>query len=72
MSYLIKACAQDKTEDLDLSIFNMITRINKSKRLTKNVSYKFECKLDSRKCNSNQKWNNDKYRCECTIKKKKE
>ena len=24
-----------------------------------------ECKLDCRKCNSDQKWNNDKRCCEC-------
>ena len=37
----------------------MITGINESKTC--------ECKwkFDSRKCNSNQKWNNDKSRCRC-------
>ena len=24
-----------------------------------------KCKFDGRKCNSNQKWNNDKFECEC-------
>ena len=33
----------------------MITEINESKTLTKYISCKRECKLDSRKCNSNQK-----------------
>ena len=35
------------------------------KRLTKHLSCECKCKFDGRKCNSNQKWNNDKYRCEC-------
>ena len=39
---------------------NMITRINESKILTKHLSCECECKFDGRKCNSNQKWNNDK------------
>ena len=39
--------------------------MNESKTLEKHISYKCECKFDSRKCNSNQKWNNDKYQCEC-------
>ena len=43
----------------------MITRKNESKNLTKDISCECKCKLDGRKCNSNQKWNNDKYRCEC-------
>ena len=36
-----------------------------SKKLTKHISCECKCKLDSRKCNSNQNWNNDKSRCEC-------
>ena len=43
----------------------MITGINKLKILTKHISCKCKCKFDGRKCNSNQKWNNNKYRCEC-------
>ena len=43
----------------------MITGINESQILTKHISWKCECKFDSRKCNSNQKWNNDKCRYEC-------
>ena len=43
----------------------MITGINKSKTLTKHVSYKIQCKFDGRKCNSDQKWNNEKCWCEC-------
>ena len=35
----------------------MITRKNESKNLTKDISCKCKCKLDGRKCNSNQKWN---------------
>ena len=48
----------------------MITGINESKTLTKHISRKCKCKLDGRKCNSNQKWNNDNCRCECKNKKK--
>ena len=42
----------------------MITRINESKILTKDISCKYKCKFDYRKCNSNQKWNSDKCWCE--------
>ena len=47
-------------QDLDLNVFNMITGINELKTLTKHVSCECECQFDGRKCNSNQKWNNDK------------
>ena len=60
-----RACIPEKTEDLNLSVFNMTIVINKSKILIKHISCKSECKSDGRKCNSNQKWNNDKCRCEC-------
>ena len=43
----------------------MITGINVSKPLTKHISCECKCKFDCRKYHSNQKWNNDKCRCEC-------
>ena len=60
-----KVCLPNKTEDLNLSMFNMITGINESKKLSKHISYECKCKVDGRKCNSNQKWNNDKCQCKC-------
>ena len=43
----------------------MITVINESITLTKHISCDCKCKIDGRKCNSNKKWNNGKYRCDC-------
>ena len=60
ITYLIKYVrVQNKTEDLNLSLFNMITGINESKTLTKHISCECKCKFDGRKCNSNQWWNVD-------------
>ena len=59
-------CVPKKTEDLNLSVFIMITGINGSKALTTHlISYKCKLKFDGRKCNSNQKWNSDKCQCDC-------
>ena len=55
----------NKTEDLYHSVFNMITWINESKTLTKHTSCKCKCRFDERKCNSDQRWNNNKCWCEC-------
>ena len=55
-----KVCIPNKTEDLNLRVFNMITGINESKTLTKHISCKCKRKFDGTKCNSNQRWNNDK------------
>ena len=60
-----KVCIPNKTEDLNLSVFNMITGINESKTLTNHISCKCKCKLERTKCNSNQWWHNNKGRCEC-------
>ena len=51
-----KVCVPNKTEDLNLSVFNMITGINESETLTKDISCKCKCKFDRRKCNSHQCW----------------
>ena len=40
-------------------------RINESKTIAKHTSCKCNCKFDGIKCNSNQKWNNNKCRREC-------
>ena len=58
-----KVCVPNKTEDLNM--INMIAGINESKILTRHVSCEFKCKFDGRKCNSYQKWNNDKCWCKC-------
>ena len=60
----------NKTEDLNLHVFNMIAGINELKTLTKHISFECEYNFDGRKCHSNQKWNNDKCRCESNNPKK--
>ena len=50
-----RICIPNKTDYVNLNVITMITRINKSKQLTKYVWYDSECEFDSRKCNSN--WN---------------
>ena len=60
-----KVCVPNRTEDLNLSMINMITAINELKILTKHMQCKYKCRFDGRKCNSDQWWNNDKCWCEC-------
>ena len=48
-------CVSNKTEYLNLSVFNMITWKNESKALAKCISCECKYKFDVRKCNSNQK-----------------
>ena len=53
----------NKAEVLSLNVFSIIKGINELKILIRHISCKCECKFYGRKCNSNQKWNNDKCRC---------
>ena len=55
-----RACVSNITEDLNLHVCDMVTRINESKTLTKHISCKYKFKFDGKKCNRNQKWNNNK------------
>ena len=41
-------CVLNEREDLNLYAFNIITRINESRTLTKDVSCKCECKFDNK------------------------
>ena len=44
-----KICIPNKTEDLNLSVFNVVTDINESKTLTKHLSCECKCRFDGKK-----------------------
>ena len=60
-----KVCVPNKTEDLNIHVFDMITGKNESKVLTNDISCESKYKFDGKKYNTNRKWNNNKCRCEC-------
>ena len=43
----IRICVLNKTEDVNLNVFNMITRINESNTLPKHISRNCRCEFDS-------------------------
>ena len=55
-----RICALNKIENVNLTTFNMIKETNESKTLGKHISRECRCELDRRKCNSRQKWDNNK------------
>ena len=59
-----RVCVLSEKKDLNFHVLNMIRGISISRIVTKHMSWKCECNFDSKKCNSNQKWNNNKCRCE--------
>ena len=60
-------CVTNKTKDLKIHVFQMITGKIESKVLRKDISSEFKYRFDGKKCNSNQMWNNDK--CQSKYKK---
>ena len=55
--------APSKVEDVKLKVFNMIKWTNASSTFRTHISCESRYEFDGRKCNSRQKWNNDKCRC---------
>ena len=54
-----KAGVRNKTEDLNLGMFNMITEINQLKTLTKHIPCECKYRFDERKCYSGRMINVD-------------
>ena len=61
----VKICVPNKTKSVNVKVFNMASKINETKILTKHISCDCKRKFDSATCNSNQKWNNETCRCKC-------
>ena len=53
-----KMCVPDVVKNLNVKVFNLMSRTNE----TKQIKWHETCKY---KCNNKQRWNGDKCRCEC-------
>ena len=62
-----ETCVSSETKDVTFKAFNIIATINDVKSLVKHISCDFKYKVDSTTCNSNQKWDNNKYQYECKM-----
>ena len=60
-----KVCFLSGTKDVNVKVFNMITKINQIKTLLQHSSYNFSCTFNSAASNSNENWDSDKCQCEC-------
>ena len=60
-----KICAPDTVKDLNVRVFNLMSRTNETRHIEWYKTCKCICRLDKIICNSKQRWNEDKCRCEC-------
>ena len=58
-----KICVPDDEKDLNVKVFNLISRTNETRHIKWNVTC--ICRLDAIVCNNKQRWNNNKCRYEC-------
>ena len=52
-------------KDLNVKVFNLLSKTNETRFLKWHETCKRICRLDGIICNSKQRWNEDKCRCEC-------
>ena len=60
-----KLCVSDVVKNLNLKLFNLMSRTNGTRHIEQHKTWKCKCRLDASVCNNEQRWNDDKYRCEC-------
>ena len=60
-----RICVPDTVKDLNVRVFNLMSRTNETKHIKWHETCKCICRLDKIICNSKQRWNEDKCRCEC-------
>ena len=57
-----KFCVSDVVKDLNVIVFNLMSRTNETRHIKWHENCKCICRLDGIICNSNQRWNEDKCR----------
>ena len=60
-----KLCVSGVVKNLNIKVFNLMSRTNETRHIKWHETCKCKCRLDVSVCNNNQRWNEDKCRCEC-------
>ena len=60
-----KICVPNIIKNLNVELFNLMSRTNETKFIEWHETCKCKFRLDAIVYNNNQRWNNDKCRCEC-------
>ena len=55
-----KMCVPDAVKDLNVKVFNLMSRSNETRHIKWHETCKCECRLDVSVCNNKQRWNDDK------------
>ena len=60
-----KMCVPDVVKNLNVKVFNLMSRSNETRHIKWHETCKCKCRLDASVCNNKQRWNDDKCSCEC-------
>ena len=60
-----KICVPGVGKDLNVKVFNLMSRTNETINIKCHETCKCKCRLDAIVCNDKQRWNKNKWRCEC-------
>ena len=60
-----KLCVPDIIKNINVKVFNLMSRINETRQIIWHETCKCTCRLTSAVYNSRQIWNEDKCGCEC-------
>ena len=60
-----KLCLPHVVRNINMKVFNLMSRTNETRHLKWHETCKYKCRLDTSVCNSKQHWNKYNCRCEC-------
>ena len=60
-----KICVLDAVKNLNVKVFNLISRTNETRHIEQHEACKCEGKFGANIYNNKQRWNKGKCRCEC-------
>ena len=60
-----KLCVPDVIKNINLKVFNLMSRTNETRHVKWHKTCKCKCRLDANVCNNKQSWDEDKFRVEC-------
>ena len=63
--FCAKMCVPDVVKNLNVKVFNVMSRTNETTYIKWYETCTCKCRLDASVCNNKQCWNDDKCRCEC-------
>ena len=58
-------CVPDQIKNRNVKMSNLMSRTNETRHVKWHKTCKSKCRLDASICNYKQRWNDDKFRCEC-------